>query len=90
MYFVIRYNWINGELDNKVTTGYFKSLKSARHFCTFSLPYDSQRNTLAIVKLPEGYCQYRLPVEVYDWSDYYECYIPVKMDDIRKRVTMTY
>lgn len=76
MYFIVRYNWIDNKLTNKCSVGFFRSLKKASKYCTFNLPYDKNRNTVAIVKIDEGASYYSRPVEVFEWSDTYQVYIP--------------
>ena len=90
MYFIVRYNWLCDKLTNKCSVGFFRSLRDAKKFSSFYLPYDKNRNTVAIVYVEEGVIEYSHPVEVFDWSDYFSLYIPVEETDIRRRVTITY
>ena len=89
MYFIVRYNW-QDKLTNKCSVGFFRSLKKASKFCTFNLPYDKTRNTVAIVKCEPGQVVYSRPVEVFEWSDIYQIYIPVTDNDTRRLVVLTY
>ena len=89
MYFIVRYNW-QDKLTNKCSVGFFRSLKNASKFCTFNLPYDKTRNTVAIVKCDQGQILYSRPVEVFEWSDTYQVYIPVTENDTRRLVVLTY
>ena len=90
MYFIVRYNWIDNELTDKCSVGFFKSLKNSLKYCTYNLPYDKNRNTIAIIKQDEGPKDYSRPVEVLEWSDTYQMYIPVIDTDIRLLVVTTY
>ena len=90
MYFIVRYNWLQDKLTNKCSVGFFRSLKDAKKFSSFYLPYDKERNTVAIVYVPEGAIDYSFPVEVFEWNSYFEVYIPVEEEDLRRRVTITY
>ena len=69
---------------------FFRSLRDAKKFSSFYLPYDKNRNTVAIVYVEEGAIEYSHPVEVFDWSDYFSLYIPVEKTDIHRRVTIIY
>ena len=89
MYFIVRYNW-SDKLTNKCSVGFFKSLKNAVKFVTFHLPYDNERNTVAIIKQDEGVKDYSRPSEVFEWSETYEVYIPVEDEDTRRFVVTTY
>ena len=89
MYFIVRYNW-SDKLTNKCSVGFFKSLKNAIKFCTCYLPYDNERNTVAIIYQDEGVKDYSLPKEVFEWSDTYELNIPVADEDTRRFVVTTY
>ena len=91
MFFIVKYNWSDEtSLTNKCSVGFFRSLKDAKKFVSLKLPFDKNRNTVVILKQKEGMIENSFPVEVYDWSEYYEYYIPVRLDDIRRRVTITY
>ena len=90
MYFIVRYNWLQDRLTNKCSVGFFRVLNDAKKFSSFYLPFDKNRNTVAIVKAEEGAIDYSYPVEVFAWSDYLECWVPVEEDDIRRQVTLTY
>lgn len=90
MYFIVRYNWLNDRLTDKCSVGFFASLKDAKKFSSFYLPYDKNRNTVAIVRVEEGMIDYSYPVEVFEWSEYLEVYVPIIEDDIRRHVTLTY
>ena len=90
MYFIVKYNWLQDKLTNKCSVGFFKSLKDAKKFSSFYLPYDKERNTVAIVYVSEGVIDYSFPVEVFEWNSYFEVYIPVDAGDLRRRVTITY
>ena len=51
MYFIVRYNWSDEtSLTNKCSVGFFRSLKDAKRFITLNLPFDKDRNTVAILK----------------------------------------
>ena len=89
MYFIVRYNW-QDELTNKCSVGFFRSLKKASKFCTFNLQHDKTRNTVAIIKCKPGQVTYSRPVEVFEWSDTYQIYIPVTKKDTRRLVILTY
>ena len=90
MFFIVRYNWIDNKLTNKCSVGFFRSLKKTSRYCTFNLPYDKNRNTVAIIKCTQGPIIYSRPVEVFEWSDTYQVYIPVIDTDIRRMNVITY
>ena len=91
MYFIVRYNWSDEtSLTNKCSVGFFRSLKKASKYCSFNLPYDKNRNTVAIVKIDEGASYYSRPTEVFEWSDTYQVYIPATDEDTRRLVVLTY
>ena len=92
MYFIIRYNWSNDDskLTNKCSVGYFRSLRDAKKFVIFHLPYNLTCNTVAIVKSEEGYKEYGFPIEVFEWSETYQVYIPVVPRDARRSLTLSY
>ena len=90
MYFIVRYNWLNDKLTNKCSVGFFRSLKKASKFCTFSLPYSKMYNTTAIIKCEQGPQCYSRPVEVFEWSGTYQAYFPVVDEDVRRTVVLTY
>ena len=89
MYFVVRYNWINDQLTDRCSVGFFRSLKRAKKFI-LNLPYSVIRNTVAIVKINEGLKDYSFPTEVYSWNEYYQIHIPVLNEDVRRSLTITY
>ena len=90
MYFIVRYDWSDNKLTNKCSVGFFKSLKSAKRYCSLYLPYDKTRNTVAIVKQKEGPIDEDFPMEVYIWSELLEVYIPALLDDTRRNTMITY
>ena len=90
MYFIVRYNWSDNKLTDKCSVGFFKSLKNSLKYCTYNLPYDANRNTIAIIKQDEGPKDFSRPVEVLEWSEAYQLYIPVADMDIRLLVVTTY
>ena len=90
MYFIVRYNWLDSKLTNKCSVGFFRSLKRAAKYSTFNLPYDKNRNTVAIVKCDQGSVIYSRPVEVFEWSDTHQVYIPTTDEDTRRLVALTY
>ena len=89
MYFIVKYNW-QDKLTDKCTVGFFKSLRKASKCCVYDLPYDRNRNTVAIIKCEQGVKCYSRPVEVFEWSDTYQVYIPVTENDTRRLVVLTY
>ena len=90
MYIIVAYNWIKDQLTDRCSVGFFRSLKDAQKFSSLNLTYSINRNTVAIVKLEEGCKDYSFPVEVYAWNEYYQCYIPMAKDDVRRSLTITY
>lgn len=90
MYFIVRYNWSDNKLTNKCSVGFFRSLKKASKYCSFNLPYDKNRNTVAIIYQDQGVKDYSRPVEVFQWCDLYEVYVPVLDTDTRRLVVLTY
>lgn len=92
MYFIIRYNWSDDDskLTNKCSVGFFRSLRDAKKFVIFHLPYNVSCNTVAIVKSEEGYKEYGFPIEVFEWSETYQVYIPVMSRDARRSLTLSY
>ena len=90
MYFVVRYNYTNDDVfTDKISVGFFKSCKKAMNFA-LDLSYDQYRNTIAIIKAKPGEFEPVFPIEVFDWSEYYECFIPTRLDDIRRRILTSY
>ena len=90
MYFVVRYNYTNDDvLTDKNSVGFFKSLKKATDF-SLKLPYDSARNTIAIIRANVGEFEPVFPIDVFDWSEYCGCHIPTRLDDIRRRLLTSY
>ena len=90
MYFILRFNWSDNKLTNKCSVGFFRSLKKAKNFCTYTLTKDKIRNTVAIVKINEGSKTYNFPIEVFEWSDTYQVNIPVLAEDVRRKAIITY
>ena len=88
MYFVIRCNYID-KLTNKRSVGFFSELSEAK-LCVEQLNKDPERNIVIIVRFDEGLAHYAHPEEVYRWSDYYQIYIPVVLDDIGRRLLIIY
>ena len=92
MYFIIRYNWnINTfALTNRKTVGYFDTLSKAYDTVINCLPRDEARNTVAIVKIPEGIDIYSRPQIVCSWCEEYDCYVPLNDNDPRYKITLNY
>lgn len=88
MYFVIRCNYIDS-LTNKKSVGFFSDLSDAKS-CVEKLTNDPNRNIVIIARFDEGLAYYTRPIEVYRWSDYYQIYIPVVLDDIGRRLLIIY
>ena len=88
MYFVIRCNYIDS-LTNKQSVGFFSDLSDAKS-CVEKLTNDPNRNIVIIARFDEGLVYYTRPIEVYRWSDYYQIYIPVVLDDIGRRLLIIY
>ncbi len=88
MYFVIRYNYID-RLTNKCTVGFFSELSDAQELVN-NLTNDPERNIVVIAHYNEGLAYYTRPEAVYRWSDYYQIYVPVVMDDIARRLLIIY
>lgn len=88
MYFVIRCNYIS-KLTNKQVVGFFSKLSDAQELIN-NLPNDQNRNLVVIARYNEGTAYYTRPEEVYRWSDYYQIYIPVVLDDIGCRLLIIY
>ena len=51
---------------------------------------DKRRNTIEIVRINEGFQTYNFPTAVYEWSEYYQIYIPVLETDMRRKMVITY
>ena len=90
MYFVARYNWINDQLTDKCPVGFFRSLKRAKKYVDSTMTNDKRRNTIEIVRINEGFQTYNFPTAVYEWSEYYQIYIPVLETDMRRKMVITY
>ena len=88
MYFVIRCNYTD-KLTNKCTVGFFSELSDAQALVN-NLTNDPNRNLIVIARFDEGLAHYTRPKEVYRWNDYYQIYIPVILDDIGRRLVITY
>lgn len=88
MYFVIRCNYDNC-INKKSNIGFFSELSDAKS-CVENLIQDPSRNIVIIAKFDEGLAYYTRPVEVYRWSDYYQFYIPILLDDIGRRLLIIY
>ena len=88
MYFVIRCNYID-KLTNKCIVGFFSELSDAQELVN-NLTNDPNRNLVVIARYNEGTAYYTRPEEVYRWSDYYQIYIPVVLDDIGRRLLIIY
>lgn len=90
MFFVIQYNWTGDGIENKRSVGVFRSYSEAKNFSQFVLPYDENRNTVAILYFEDGPVTYSYPKKVYEWNEYYGVYCPLRSDDIRWKATATY
>lgn len=91
MYFVVQYNWISNVLTDMRSVGFFKSLKKAKDYVLNKMPFINSTITIAIVKIDEGgNADLHFPIEVYDWSEFLGVYIPVRLDDARRRQLMYY
>ena len=88
MYIVVAYNWINDQLTDKCSVGLFRSLKNAKRFCSFGLPYNKSRNTVAILKVATGPKCYSRPVCTMQWCPTYEVYVPIATEDTRSKVVI--
>ena len=91
MYFVVQYNWISNVLTDMRSVGFFKSLKKAKWYVLNKMPFINSTITIAIVKIKEGgNADLEPSIEVYDWSEYLGRYIPVRLDDARRRHLIYY
>ena len=90
MYFIVQYNWIANKLTDMKSVGFFRSLKKAKFYLLNNLSFVNSTTTIAIVEIKEGSTDLVFPIEVYDWSEYLGCYIPVRLDDARRRQQMYY
>ena len=88
MYFVIRYNY-SESLTSKSVVGFFSELCDAKEL-VMNMTNDPNRNIVVIAHFNEGTAYYTRPEEVYRWNDYYQCYIPVVLDDIGRRLLIIY
>ena len=88
MYFVIRCNYID-KLTNKKSVGFFSELSHAKS-CVENLTNDPNRNIVIIARFDEGLAYYTRPIEVYEWSDYYQIYVPVILDDVGRNLLIIY
>ena len=88
MYFVIRCNYINS-LTNKKSVGFFSELSNAKS-CVERLINDPNRNIVIIAQYDEGEAYYTRPLEAYRWSDYYQIYVPVVMDNEARNLLIIY
>ena len=88
MYFVIRCNYDNC-ISKKSNIGMFSELSDAKS-CVENLIQDPSRNIVIIARFDEGLAHYTRPIEVYRWSDYYQIYVPVIMDDVARSLLIIY
>ena len=92
MYFIIRFNWNinNFALTNRKAVGCFDTLSKAYDTVTKCLSREKARNSVAIVKIPEGIDQYAHSVAIFEWCEQYECYVPIAADDPRYNFTICF
>ena len=88
MYFVIRCNYID-KISDQRTVGFFSELSDAVK-CVENLSNDPERNIVIIARFEQGAAYYTRPTEAYMWSDYYQIYVPVIMDDVARKLWIIY
>ena len=88
MYFVMRCNYID-KLTDKRSVGFFSKLSDAKKFVD-NLIFDQKREIVIIAQFEQGAAYYTRPLEAYKWSDYYQIYVPVAMDDVARKLLIIY